>query len=365
MNISKRAKSVDSSGIRKVFDLAQKLSNPINLSIGQPDFDVFEPLKNSAKKAIDDGKNQYTVTQGIEPLRAKIRHKFSITATNNSDNEVMITSGVSGGLLLSFMAVLDPSDEILIPDPFFCMYRDLAYLVNASPVFYDTYPDFALNPEKIEKCITKKTKAIILNSPANPTGHSFSAQELKDVIEIARRAGIWVIYDEIYDAFSYDFEHVTCYGSYENIIVLNGFSKSHGATGWRIGYAVGPKTVIQEMLKIQQYTFVCAPSIVQHAMIDALDCDLSDIKNTYKQKRDFVVNGLKDKFDIVKPNGAFYVFPKAPSGTGQQFVEECIKNNILVVPGNVFSQIDTHFRISYAAPMRVLERGVEALNKLV
>lgn len=360
--ISKRAQSVDSSGIRKVFDLAQKLSNPINLSIGQPDFDVSETIKNSAKQAIDTGKNQYTVTQGIEPLRNKIRNKFSIK--DSDDQEVMVTSGVSGGLLLSFMAILDPLDEILIPDPFFCMYRDLAHLVNATPVFYDTYPDFALNPEKIEQCITPKTRAIVLNSPANPTGHSFSSKELSDVIEIARRAGIWVIYDEIYDTFSYDFDHVTCYGSYENIIVLNGFSKSHGATGWRIGYAVGPKSVIQEMLKIQQYTFVCAPSMVQHAMIEAVEQDLSSVRDSYRQKRDFVVSALQDKFDIVKPNGAFYVFPKAPGGSGQQFVEQCIKNNILVVPGNVFSQIDTHFRISYAAPMAVLERGVEALNKI-
>lgn len=363
MKISNRTKSIDSSGIRKVFDLAAKLENPINLSIGIPDFDAPDLAKQSAIEAINSRKNSYTQTQGLETLRNSLKAKLNLS----EDLDLFLSSGVSGGLMLSFMALLDPEDEILIPDPFFCIYRDLAKLINAEPVYYDCYPDFSLKIENIESRISKKTKAIVINSPSNPCGYAISKKELADVVELAKKHNIWIIYDEIYSEFVYDSEHVSCLDNngklcYENIIVLNGFSKSHGVPGWRLGYVYAPKEVVLEMLKIQQYTFVCAPSVLQHGILEALEFDFSSIKESYQKRRDFICNELKDSYNFVKSSGAFYLFPEAPGGNASSFVKKCIDRNLLVVPGNVFSTKDTHFRISYSASMEMLERGVEVLK---
>ena len=361
---SNRVSRIDSSGIRKVFDLAAKLENPINLSIGQPDFAAEESIQKSACAAISGGINRYTQTQGIEPLREAIRRKYGIA--NGDKLDVFITSGVSGGLFLSYTALLDPGDEILIPDPYFCMYRDLAYLVNAEPVCYDTYPNFSLEADKIASCVTTKTKAIVINSPSNPTGYCLSEEELDTVIEIAKQHDLWVIYDEIYSEFCYDQSHTSALGQYDKTIILNGFSKSHSVTGWRVGYAVAPRELINEMLKIQQYTFVCAPAPLQTALIDAFEVNLADIRRDYTQKCDLICNLLKDKFEFVKPRGSFYLFPKSPTGSGSKFVEKCIENNLLVVPGhNVFSNQDTHFRISFATDNETLSKGAKILLDLV
>ncbi|MFN8388966.1 MAG: pyridoxal phosphate-dependent aminotransferase [Bdellovibrionota bacterium] len=360
--ISKRSRSVDSSGIRKVFDLAAKLKDPVNLSIGQPDFDAAPEVKLAAHEAIDGRRNGYTPTQGIAELRDKVRSKYGFD--DASGISTFITSGVSGGLFLSYMALLDPGDEILIPDPFFCMYRDLALLINAVPRYYDIYPHFSLNVEAIEREITPRTKAIIVSSPGNPTGYSLTQDELNQLTDLAERKGIWLIYDEIYELFNYDAPHAQCFGKYERTIILNGFSKSHGIPGWRIGYAIGPNEVIQEMMKLQQYTFVCAPSIAQWGMLAGMHNDFSEHLTAYRAKRDFMYSALKDSFELVKPGGAFYLFPEAPGGSGQRFVERCIAANLLVVPGSVFSRRDTHFRISFSAPMSQLERGADILCSL-
>lgn len=361
--ISKRTEQINSSGIRRVFDLAAKLKDPVNLSIGQPDFDAPPELRSAAEAAIEAHKNGYTVTQGIEPLRQKIRDKYGITDTKNYD--VFLSSGVSGGILLSYFAVLDPGDQILVPDPYFCMYKDLANLVSAEPVFFDTYPDFRYDAEKIEKKITPKTRALLVNTPGNPTGYAMPQAELDQLIELCRRHNLWLIFDEIYERFCYDQPHPECFGKWEKTIVLNGFSKSHGIPGWRAGYVIGPVEVIGAMLKVQQYTFVCTPSIVQNALNDTFDLDLTPYISGYKEKRDLIYSGLKDKFDVRKPGGAFYIFPVAPGGSGQAFIEKCIANNLLVVPGNAFSNRDTHFRISYSAPLATIERGIEILNRII
>ncbi len=360
MFISKRAQAVDSSGIRRIFDLATKIKEPINLSIGQPDFDTFPEVKAATISAIEAGKNSYTVTQGIEELRIKIRAKYQVATSD----DVFVSGGVSGGVFLALMATLDPGDEILIPDPFFCIYRDLARLINAVPVFYDCHPTFSLPLDEIESKITSRTRAILVNSPSNPTGYACSQAELDSVIEVAKRHGIWLLYDEIYEAFAYDRPHARAYGRYENTLILNGFSKSHAVPGWRLGYVVAPKPIVTEMLKVQQYSFVCAPSIAQWGVLAGFDHDLSSIIQQYRSKRDFVVSALKDKFEINVPGGAFYIYPRVPWGTGQSFVEKCIENSLLVIPGNVFSNYDTHFRVSFAAKQETLERGVEVLLRL-
>ncbi len=360
--ISQRALGVDSSGIRKVFDLAAKLKDPVNLSIGLPDFDAFPEVKQGAHEAIDSRRNGYTQTQGIAELRTTLSDQLGLA--NHKDLSLFITSGVSGGIFLSYMALLDPGDEVIIPDPYFCMYRDLATLINAVPKCCNCYPDFKLREEEIERQITPRTKALLVCSPGNPTGYAVSKGELNMALAVAKRHGLWLLFDEIYSKFSYDQEHHTPFGEYEKLVVLNGFSKSHGITGWRVGYVVAPTYLVEQMCKLQQYSFVCAPSIAQWGVLKGLDTDFSATLIEYRMKRDFMYEALSGVFRLEKPNGAFYLFPEAPGGSGQKFIEKCVENGLLVVPGNVFSQRDTHFRISFSASMSQLERGAEILNRL-
>jgi aspartate aminotransferase/aminotransferase len=356
---SRRSALVNASGIRKVFDLALTLKNPINLSIGQPDFDVPEPVKESAIAAIREGKNRYTVTQGIAPLHERIRAEAAKYGYH--PEEVLITSGSSGGLVLAMLALCDPGDEILVPDPYFVMYKHLANLFAVTPRFIDTYPDFRLSAEKIEPLINKRTRMLIVNTPSNPTGVAYSPDQLKMVAQIAKRHDLYVLFDEIYSCFSYDHRHESITKYHDRVVVLNGFSKSHAMTGWRLGYAMGPRDVIQEMTKLQQYTFVCAPSMVQYAGLTALDLPMTATQEAYKRKRDIIYEGLKGRFNVRKPDGAFYIFPEAPGGNATEFVMKALKHNVLIIPGNVFSERDTHFRISFAAPDETLRKGAEVL----
>ncbi|HBF34709.1 TPA: aspartate aminotransferase [Candidatus Sumerlaeota bacterium] len=360
--ISQPSQSISASGIRKVFDLAQTLKDPINLSIGQPDFDVPDPVKQSAIDAITQGKNRYTVTQGIPQIHQRLREEHA--KHGYSPEDILITSGVSGGIVLALLALCDPGDEILVPDPYFVMYKHLATLFGVTPRFVDTYPDFRLREEAIEAQITSKTKVIIINSPANPTGIATSDEELQMVARVAKKHDLYVLFDEIYACFNYNNAHASITKYYDKVLLLNGFSKSHAMTGWRLGYAMGPKDVIQEMTKLQQYTFVCAPAMAQWAGIAALDLPMDATNEAYRRKRDIIYDGLKDKFNVQKPDGAFYIFPEAPGGNATEFVTKAIQNNVLIIPGNVFSERDTHFRISFAATDETLYKGIEVLNKL-
>lgn len=363
MKIASRMSMVDSSGIRKIFDLAKNLSNPINLSIGQPDFDVPDEIKQAACDAINSGHNRYTLTQGIPELRERI--KIHVNANKKADpEEVLITSGVSGGIFLSFIALLEAGDEVIVPDPYFVMYKHLSRLLGATPVYLDLEDDFSIDPDKLKKLITSKTKAILLNSPGNPTGKVLGSDVLKEIAAIAQKAGVVVISDEIYDGFVYEKEYTSIAQYYPDTLVLGGFSKEYAMTGWRLGYAAGPAALLNEMIKLQQYTFVCAPSMAQYAGLVALDFDTEPFRKEYSRKRDMIYDGLKDKFDVTKPDGAFYIFPKAPGGSGTKFVTKAIENNLLIIPGNVFSEHDTHFRISFAASEETLSKGIEVLNRL-
>ncbi len=363
--ISKRALRVDSSGIRKVFELAAKIENPIDFSIGQPDYDVPEELKNVAIEAIRKGFNRYTLTQGIGELREKVLGHIEKTRKRKfGPNEVIITSGTSGGLFLALISILDAGDEIVFFDPYFVMYKHLINLIDAKPVIVDTYPDFQINEDKLRKAISGKTKAIIINSPTNPTGYVYSKKDLDTVIKVAKEKNILLITDEIYDGFVYDspFESPATY--YDNILILGGFSKTYAMTGWRLGYAVGNSDLIAQMIKIQQYSFVCAPAPFQYAAVAALDMDTSHYRESYKKKRDIIYEGLKDNFNIVKPKGAFYMFPGLKAGDVSEFVELAIEKKVLIIPGNVFSEVNTHFRICFTTKDEVLKKGVDVLNSL-
>lgn len=361
--IAERMQLIESSGIRKVFDLAAKLKDPINLSIGQPHFDVPEAVREVAIEAIKAGRNRYTVTQGIPELRqAALDYERDISGIEHDG--VMVTSGVSGGLLLSFMALLNAGDEILIPDPYFVMYKHLVHLIGGVPVFVDTYPDHRLTVERLEKAAGKNTKLLLVNSPANPTGIVLRNDELKEIAAWADARGIFILSDEIYRTFSYDGPCPSIAEHTENVMVLNGFSKSVAMTGWRIGYAVGPRAIIDEMIKLQQFTFVCAPSFAQYAALKSLDLDLTPYTDAYRRKRDIIYAGLKDRFELNLPEGAFYTFVRAPDDDATAFVTRAIEHNVLIIPGNVFSERNTHFRIAYTATDEQLQKGAEILCSL-
>lgn len=364
--LADRTSLIDASGIRKVFDLAATMKNPINFSIGLPDFDVPQPIKDAAIEAIQKGNNRYSLTAGLPELRRKLAEQ---TAKDYGWDEpdVMVASGVSGALLLAFMALINPGDEVIIPDPYFVMYKHLVHLLGGKCVYLDTYPDFKVSAEKLEALITEKTKLIILNSPTNPTGAVSTEKEIKDVVEVAAKHDLPILSDEIYEKFCYSGKCPSVASYYEKTILLKGFSKSYAMTGWRMAYVAVNKcfaNILNEMIKIQQYTFVCAPTPFQKAALVALDYDVSGYVSQYASKRDMIYNGLKDKFEAVKPEGAFYIFLKAPGENATDFVEKAIKNNVLIIPGGIFSQKDTHFRISYATTDEKILEGVDILNSI-
>jgi len=372
--VSRRALGIDASGIRKVFDLAAKMKDPINFSIGLPDFDVPEAAKAAAISAIQSGQNRYTPTEGIAPLRERLRKEMS-AEFGRDVGDVLITSGVSGALLLAIMATIDPGDQAIFLDPYFVMYKHLITLAGGESVIVDSYPDFRFRADRVEKAITPRTKLLMLNSPSNPTGIVMTEAEVRAAVEVARKHDLLIISDEIYEPFLYDMGDATAKTgsgsrpqlpsaarSYDNTLVLRGFSKSHAMTGWRVGYAFGPAEIVDQMAKLQQYTFVCAPSPFQHAALAAMDVPIDQAVAAYRTKRDLVCGLLQRRFEIAWPQGAFYVFPKAPAGTtAAEFATKAIENNVLIIPGNVFSERDTHFRISYATTNEKLERGCEIL----
>ena len=361
--IADRTKRIELSGIRRVFELGKSLVDPVNLSIGQPHFPVPEPICAAAKAAIDSGHNGYTVTQGIPALRDRLLADVA-SRFPGQERDVLVTSGTSGALLLALLATVNPGDEVVVPDPYFVAYPHMITLAGGTMVAVDTYPDFQPTPERIRAAITPRTKAILLSSPSNPTGVVVEPSAMRELALLARDRGILLISDEIYRAFDYSRSAHSPALSDENVLVVEGFGKTYGITGWRLGYAHGPAAIVAEMAKLQQFTFVCPPSIVQYAGIAALDYDASGIVADYRAKRDRLIAGLRDRYEFAIPEGAFYLFPKTPWGTGTEYVAEAIRNNLLIIPGGTFSTRDTHVRISYAADDAMIDRGIAILNKI-
>ncbi|MEZ6056831.1 MAG: aminotransferase class I/II-fold pyridoxal phosphate-dependent enzyme [Planctomycetaceae bacterium] len=361
--IADRMHQIDASGIRKVFDLAATMTDPINLSIGQPHFDTPDAIKDAMKRAVDAGRNAYSQSQGIKPLLDKMKSSL-ITEYDDPQRSAFVTSGTSGGLMLTLLTLVNPGDEVIIFDPYFVMYKHLVTLAGGKAVLIDTYPDFCIDIDRVRAAITPKTKLILFNSPANPTGHVASEAEVRGLAELASEKNIALLSDEIYRSFCYDGPFVSPAKYNNQTIVIDGFSKSHSMTGWRIGWCHGPQEILQQMIKLQQFTFVCAPHPVQWAGVEAWDYNISDRVIEYKGKRDYMQSQLGSHYDISGAGGAFYMFLKAPGGSGSEFVKKAIEHNLLVIPGNVFSQQDTHFRLSYAASDETLARGVKVLKEL-
>lgn len=342
------------------------MKNPINLSIGQPDFDVPPEVKKAAHEAIDAGRNSYTPTQGAAELRQLLLgEELAFTGRQWAEPELLVTSGVSGGLFLALLALIEEGDEVIVPDPYFVMYKHLVRLFGGTPVYLDTYErDFGVDPERLESLITPKTKLLLLNSPGNPTGRIFSREELEGIAAVCRKHGVLVVSDEIYRRFAY-VEMVSMAEVYEDTLVLAGHSKAYGMTGWRLGYACGPEEVIQAMTKVQQYSFVCAPAVAQFAALACPQVELHPYIDAYRVKRDLIVGILGEHFEIGPPDGAFYLWAKAPEGeSGTSFVERAISRNVLTIPGGVFSERDSHFRVCYTVPDEILRQGAELLCEL-
>lgn len=364
--LADRTAQFDSSGIRKVFDLAARMTDPINLSIGQPDFAVPDAVKEAAIAAIRDDRNGYSVTQGVADLRERLQQQVN-AEWGHDDRRVLVTSGTSGALVLAVLAMVNPGDEVIVFDPYFVMYPALVGMVGGRTVLVDTYPDFRIDPDRVAAAITPRTKMILFNSPANPTGVMAGEQEVRALAELAARHNIALVSDEIYREYCYDAPLVSPARWNDRTIVVDGFSKTYAVTGWRLGFVHGPAEIVNKMTMLQQYTFVCAPHPLQWAALAALDVDVSEYTASYKRRRDTIVAGLTDAgYRVAHPGGAFYVFPEVPDGrgTGSEFVARAIENNLLVIPGGVFSRRDTHFRISYAASEATIYRGLEVLAKL-
>jgi aspartate aminotransferase/aminotransferase len=363
MLISDRLMNIKPSGVRRIFDMARQMKDPINLSIGEPDFDIPGPLKEEGIEWIRKGFNKYTPTQGIPEVREKIG--IHLREKGVHFEEVMVTAGVTGGLLLASLALINPGDEIVIPDPYFVMYEYQVLLMGGIPVFVDTYPDFRLREEAFLRALSKKTKFIMINSPNNPAGAVYPEEDLKMVARIARERDLLVLSDDIYNHFVFDQPASPCMGRiYEKTITFGGFSKGWAMTGWRLGYVAGPGEILQQMMTLQQYTFSSVSSFAQKAALKALDYKVDDYIAQYKKKRDLIYDGLKGKYRVQKPGGAFYLFPEVPRGDGEAFVEEAIRHNLFIIPGSVFSKRNTHVRISFAAPEEQLLKGIEVLNRI-
>ncbi len=391
--IADRARGIDASGIRRIFNLASTLKDPINLSIGQPDFPVPEAIRDAAVEAIQSHKNGYTLTQGdpvllgkvIDWLKVDLGWDCGVTGkTQEGQPGAFITSGTSGALTLAFMALLNPGDECIVPDPYFVCYPHLATLCGATAVTCDTYPDFQMTAERVEPLITEKTKFVLLNTPSNPSGVVLSSEEGEKLRALCKARGVLLISDEIYDEFVFseslsdvakgDGGLKRCPsparvdGAFEDVLLIRGFGKTYGCTGWRLGYVAGPSAIVDQMAKLQQYTFVCAPAPLQAGVVASFDTDMSAFVDEYESRRNMVVERLSKVTNVVLPGGAFYAFIEVPERlgmTGTQFAERCIEKELLVIPGGAFSERDTHFRISFATNRERLEQGLDVLCGLM
>ena len=363
---SERVKSIDISGIRKMFEGAGP--NAINLGLGQPDFDTPEHIKKAAIEAINAGFTGYTANLGIPELRVALCRKFeSENHFTITPDEVIVTSGASEGLHLALQALVDRGDEVLVPDPGFLSYLALTKLAGGKVVGVPLGKELTIKPGTLNELITSKTRALILNSPSNPTGSVQTRQEIKALVEIAEDNDIIIISDEVYEHFIYEGEHVSPAQFSDNVITINAVSKTYAMTGWRIGYVAARKEYTEQMLKVHQYIQACANSIAQKAALAAIegpqDC-VAQMRESFRVRRDILLNGFCEMgIKCVKPQGAFYAFPEVEDEDAPQKLR---KEGVLVVPGSAFGENGKgHIRISYATSEGNLRRAIGVMERVL
>lgn len=364
--VAQRLNYFDSSDFQEAIKKQLELTHPIDLSIGVPEELTAKHIKAAAIKAIKKDKTVYTPANGLPELRQAIANKLvgenGIHATLDT---VSVVPGLTTGQLLVYLAILDPGDEIIIMDPYYPPYPSLASMIGAHVVYVSTLPTFQPDLPAIEASITNRTKAIVVNSPNNPTGAVYSEITLRKIAALADKHNLLVISDEIYEHFVYDSKHFSIGSIYPNTITMNGFSKEYGMTGWRLGYVNGPAEIIAAINELLQYTVMSSSSIAQHAALAALT-KRPQILDHYRKKRNFVLKKLQQLgYDTHGLQGAYYAFFKAPHDlTDVEFINRATDHGLILVPGRAFSRLHGFVRVSYGADMATLKRGMAVLEKL-
>lgn len=379
--IAAKVKEVPPSSIRRFFDMASEMEDIISLGVGEPDFVTPQKIVDAGVKSLRDGYTMYTPNSGLLELREEVARymKDIYGLTYNPKDEILITVGASEAIDLSFRALINPGDEVLIPEPCFVCYKACTVFAGGAPVTLPTTEadEFKVTPEDIEKKISSKTKILILSYPSNPTGISYSYNELLAIADVVEEYDLMVISDEIYSEITYNgFQHhsfARIPGMRERTIIQNGFSKAYAMTGWRVGFAAGSEYIISAMAKIHQYSIMCASTMGQMAALEALRSG-NEAKNEmtaeYEKRKDLIVSGLRSiGFSCVEPQGAFYVFPsiKVSGLSSEEFAENLLtEEKVAVVPGTAFGDCgEGHIRCSYAASRENIEKALEAMERLL
>ena len=380
MKISKVAQKIPPSGIRVFFDLVLGMKDVISLGIGEPDFVTPWPVREAAIFSLEEGYTSYTSNKGMRELRTDIsrflENRYSLKY--DPEDEILITVGVSEAFDLAVRSIINRGDKILIPEPYYVSYGPLVTLAGGIPVFIRQSPEngFKLTSKDILKHCDSKTKAIILNYPNNPTGVSYTRQELKAISKVILKRNLIMISDEIYGDLTYDFDHTpfpVLPGMKERTIYLNGFSKSYAMTGWRIGYVCGPKNIVAMMTKIHQYTMLGAPIMSQMAAREALkngERFIREMKREYRRRREYVVSGLNEiGLTCHKPEGAFYAFPSIKSSglSSMEFAKKLLeKERVALVPGTAFgASCEGYVRISYASNINNIKEALIRIKRFL
>lgn len=378
--LSQTVQQIKPSGIRKFFDLAQTMEGVISLGVGEPDFVTAWNVREASILSLEQGFTSYTANAGLYSLRCEIAKYLSkrFALTYSPDSELIVTVGASQALDISLRAILNPGDEVIIPEPCFVSYGALVSLAGGVPVPIHTLQKngFKASKKELESVYTNKTKAIILCSPSNPTGSVYSKKELMQIAEFAEENDLIVISDEIYAELTYD-EEFTSFPSIENMrnrtILVSGFSKGFAMTGWRLGYVAAPPFLKDAMLKIHQYAMMCAPTMAQFAAEEALKNGMADVekmKKSYRRRRNIFVESLNEAgLDCHNPGGAFYAFPsiKNTGLSSEEFAEKLlVKEKVAVVPGNAFGESGEGFiRCSYASSVEQLQEALKRINRFL
>lgn len=337
----------------------------IDLTVGQPDFEVLPQAAEAVYKAVNNGHNKYTDSQGVSELRKMIlKEHFGVSECNF---DVVVTNGVTSGIFLVLMTCLNKGDQILLTDPYFVQYKIISDIFHLDVNLIDTYPNFELTFEKFKKNVTSETKAIILNYPNNPTGCSIDDIEFEQIVKFCKKNNIIIIFDEIYNSFYYN-KKIFNLEMRDNIIVLGGFSKNYCVTGWRLGYIIADKKIVMYLTELQAQMCQGVNSVCQYAMIDLLKYDMKEMYEEYYKRYLFIKENLDKKYDISNSQGGFFFFIKVPEHLKMSSTQFCCmmkKKGVLLVPGFVFSSKDTHFRLAICKPIKVLERAVKLLNDVL
>ncbi|WP_439644198.1 aminotransferase [Halalkalibacter hemicellulosilyticus] len=378
--LSKRVQAIKPSGIRRFFDLASKMDNIISLGVGEPDFVTPWHTREASISSLERGFTAYSANAGLMELRQEISYymeeRFSVQY--DPETEVLVTVGASEGIDIGMRAILDEGDEVIVVEPSFVSYAPLVEMAGGVPVSVGTSieHDFKVTASAIEEAITDKTKAIMLCFPNNPTGSTLNREELNELVNVIEKHDLIVFSDEIYAELTYDHKHVSFAalpGMKNRTILIQGFSKAFAMTGWRLGFVLAPPDLLAAMLKIHQYSLMCAPTMAQFGALEALRQGLDEVermKQSYKQRRNFVVKSFAEiGLTCHRPEGAFYAFPSIEKTglTSEAFAEKLLmEERVAVVPGSVFGQGgEGHIRCSYATSMDHLEQAIERIDALL